>query len=321
VTRRSRGLCWPAALIAVLLAGCGAGDPGQGVQHDAPLQYRFVDRSSGVTVRYPGGWWVDRRGLTRLTSPRQLLVVSSFAIRQRRPDPNCTPATAISELPPGGALLLLLEEPLADNPPGAKAFFSRRPVRFHLERLAARDRECFGVSRELAFRSAGRDIYVLAYLGRRVSLHTETLADQVLDSLVIPQAPSDVLARDPYMGVSCSIPNSIACDRVGLSVWLRRPAVAVSATIAGAPVKLDDRQWSGPRHDGRRTLFAGFLQPAGIVSRLHVTPDPGSPTTWEANSAVPAVLPPPAIVRLRIDYGHGRVVITQTRVELHAAWG
>jgi hypothetical protein len=225
------------------------------------------------------------------------------------------------ELPPDGALLFLLEEPLADSQPGTNAFFSRRPARFHLERLAAQDRECFGVSRELAFRTAGRDVYVLAYLGRRASRHTEILADRVLDSVAIPHPESDVLARDPYMGISCGIPNSIACDRVGLSVWLRQPAVAVTATIAGAPVRLDDRQWSGPRRNGQRTLFSGFLQPAGIISRLHVKPDPGSPTTWEANRAVPAVLPPPANVRLRIDYGHGRVVVTQTRVELHAGWG
>ena len=219
------------------------------------------------------------------------------------------------ELPPDGALLFLLEEPLPDSKPGANAFFTRRPARVHLERLVAQDRECFGVSRELAFRTAGRDVYMLAYLGRRVSLHTEILADRVLDSVAIPHPQSDVLARDPYMGVSCGIPNSIACDRVGLSVSLRQPAVAVTATIAGAPVRLDDRQWSGPRRSGLRTLFAGFLQPAGIISRMRVRPDPGSPTTWEANRAVPAVLPPPANVRLRIDYGHGRVVVMQTRVE------
>jgi hypothetical protein len=137
----------------------------------------------------------------------------------------------------------------------------------------------------------------------------------------IQRPAREVLARDPYMGVSCRIPNSIRCDRVGLAVWLRRPALAISATIAGAPVKLDDHQWSGPSRHGWRTLFAGFLRPAGITSRLHVTPDPGSPTTWEATSAFPAVAPPPALVRLRIDYGHGRVVVTQTSVDLHAGWG
>ncbi len=75
----------------------------------APLPHRFVDRSSGVAVRYPAGWRVDQRALTRLLSPRQLLVVSSFPIRQRRPDPNCTPSTAIKELPPTGVFLFLLE--------------------------------------------------------------------------------------------------------------------------------------------------------------------------------------------------------------------
>ncbi len=43
--------------------------------------------------------------------------------------------------------------------------------------------------------------------------------------------PAAVFVKDPYMGVSCHIPSSIACDRVGLAVWLRRPAI-VTATIA-----------------------------------------------------------------------------------------
>jgi hypothetical protein len=38
-------------------------------------------------------------------------------------------------------------------------------------------------------------------------------------------APSAVLSRTPYMGVVCPVANSTACDRVGLSVWLRKSAV------------------------------------------------------------------------------------------------
>lgn len=56
-------------------------------------------------------------------------------------------------------------------------------------------------------------------------------------------SPAAVFAEAPYMGVSCHLPNSIACDRVGLAVWLWRPAT-VSATIAGAPLKLNDPHWS-----------------------------------------------------------------------------
>src|SRR5438270_737090 len=65
----------------------------------------------------------------------------------------------------------------------------------------------------------------------------------VLGGAPIPTADR-VFSKDPYMGVACHVANSIACDRVGLAVWLRRPAIAVSASIAGAILKLDDPQWS-----------------------------------------------------------------------------
>jgi hypothetical protein len=138
---------------------------------------------------------------------------------------------------------------------------------------------------------------------------------------VVAETPNDVFAQDPFMGVSCGIPNSIACNRVGLTVWLRHPAISVSATIAGAPLKLDNREWSGPSRQGRRTRFAGFLQPAGITGRLHVKPDPGSPTTWGANTRVIAAIPSPPMVRFRINYGQRRTVVTQTSVFLHQGWG
>jgi len=171
--------------IHLVLAGCGNGGPSSSPQqHDAALSHRFIDRASGVAVRYPAGWRVDQRPLTRLISPRQLLVVSTFAIRQRRPDPNCTPKTAISELPSTGALLFLLAQPSPANRPSGSSF-AKRPARFHLENLAAEPRECFGISREVYFQAAGRELYLLAYFGPKASRHTEHLADRTLDSLVM----------------------------------------------------------------------------------------------------------------------------------------
>jgi hypothetical protein len=130
------------------------------------------------------------------------------------------------------------------------------------------------------------------------------------------------------MGVSCQLPNSIACDRIGLSVWLRRPALAVTATIAGASLKLNDPNWSGTARVGRRPafVFAGFLQPAGIISRLRLTPDPGG-KTWMAHpdsstSSMTGAAPAPAPrVQVRIDYGHGRIVLTELNVALSPGWG
>jgi hypothetical protein len=129
--------------------------------------------------------------------------------------------------------------------------------------------------------------------------------------------PAAVLAGSPYMGVACRVPNSTVCDRVGLAVWLRRPAVAVDATIAGRPLKLDDPLWSAKPHHGRRAMFAGFVQPAGLVDDLHITADPG-PLRWWAPSNGNA---PSPRVSLRIDYGNGKTLVTQLDVYLSAGWG
>jgi hypothetical protein len=125
-----------------------------------------------------------------------------------------------------------------------------------------------------------------------------------------------VLAKAPYMGVSCPIANSIACDRVGLAIWLRHPATSVTATIAGRPLTLDDPTWA-PRHQrhGPRTAFTGFLQPAGIVSNLHVNTDSGG-DRWTGIR-----FPAPPLVQLRVHYPSGKTVTTQLHVDLAPGWG
>jgi hypothetical protein len=127
---------------------------------------------------------------------------------------------------------------------------------------------------------------------------------------------ASVLAKAPYMGVSCPLANSIACDRVGLALWLRHPATSVTATIAGRPLNLDDPTWAPghPRH-GARTAFTGFLQPAGIVSNLHVNTDNGG-DRWTGIK-----FPTPPLVRLRIVYPSGKTITTQLRVDLAPGWG
>ena len=121
-------------------------------------------------------------------------------------------------------------------------------------------------------------------------------------------APDGVVART-YMGVSCHRANWIGCDRVGLAVWLKRPAEAVRATIAGRPLRLADPVWST-----RPRMFAGFLQPAGMRSRMHVRPDTRQ-QLWFGEDA------PSPLVRLWITYGDGRVITTRLRVMLAAGWG
>jgi hypothetical protein len=115
-----------------------------------------------------------------------------------------------------------------------------------------------------------------------------------------------VLTRVPYMGVACSTPNSPACNRVGLAVWLKRPALAVDATLVGRHVALDNQQWSR----GRR-MFAGFLRGPGVGASLGIPPG----IRWEGNPT------PFAFVRLRISYRDGGLEQTRVRVPLMAGWG
>jgi hypothetical protein len=131
-------------------------------------------------------------------------------------------------------------------------------------------------------------------------------------------APGTVLAAPPYLGVACPVANSISCDRVGLAVVLRRPAFSVKATIAGWPLRLDYRGDLPARSQRARREFDGFLQPAGIVTHLHVRPAAGEPSMWFGDVSQPW---PNPLVRLLIDYGHGRRVTTRLSVPLATGWG
>jgi hypothetical protein len=130
-----------------------------------------------------------------------------------------------------------------------------------------------------------------------------------------PNVPPDqVLSRDPYMGVSCQVSNSFACDRVGLAVWLREPATRVRAAIADREFELDDPGWSGPAVDGQRRMFAGFLQPAGLIDGpLRITPDDG-PDRWIGRKPVSAP------VKLWIRDG-STTTTTSLQVQLSPGWG
>lgn len=134
--------------------------------------------------------------------------------------------------------------------------------------------------------------------------------------LVEPSAA--VFLQAPSMGVACRAPSSIACDRLGLAVWLAQPAT-VTATIAGTPpIILDDPRWTYVVRYHRRAIYvyAGFLQPAGLTARFHITAKSNT-QTWDGSSSNA----PSPLVNFRIDYGLGNIVFTQARVLLRPGWG
>lgn len=78
---------------------------------------------------------------------------------------------------------------------------------------------------------------------------------------------------------------------------------------------LDDPEWSEPVEDGERRMFAGFLQPAGLVDGpLQLTPDDG-PDRWIGRQPVSAN------VDLWIVGRDGRTTTTSAEVDLSPGWG
>jgi hypothetical protein len=127
----------------------------------------------------------------------------------------------------------------------------------------------------------------------------------------IPASPQQILSRAPDVGVACAVPNSIACDRVGIGVWLTKPASGVSAEIDGRPLRLHPGGFGGRGP----TYWEGYLHPAGLLSgALRVVPDRGR-YGWQGRH------PKDAQLRIVVRRPDGSTRATQLTVTLGPGWG
>ncbi|MGH2965893.1 MAG: hypothetical protein ACRDMH_11005 [Solirubrobacterales bacterium] len=132
---------------------------------------------------------------------------------------------------------------------------------------------------------------------------------------VASRAPGPLdLAREPYMGIACGRANSVssarACDRVGLAVWLNRPAGNVAASIAGHRLTLRD---TGDRGE-RLGYWEAFLHPAGLDDGPLILPRRHG-DYWAGEPAVSAP------VRITVQYTDGATASTRQRVRLEPGYG
>lgn len=136
------------------------------------------------------------------------------------------------------------------------------------------------------------------------------------------------LKRQPYIGVSCRTPNSIACDRVGLAIWLRRPVTRLTATINGRTVAMGlpcgsaryrETCTSYCQHVARDqpcgTFFECFLRPAGLINGpLKVKPDRGR-YHWIGKHGTAG------LVRMTATYRDGTTAELNVRAPVMPGWG
>lgn len=113
----------------------------------------------------------------------------------------------------------------------------------------------------------------------------------------------------PFLGVSCPVPNSIACDRVGIGVHLRRAATLVTVQVAGRVVTLS------PPTDPPDDLWLGYLFNAGLGHGLLRVDIPANSRLWFGS---PEVYPR---VRVTAFFPNGRAATRSTTVLLHPGFG
>jgi hypothetical protein len=134
----------------------------------------------------------------------------------------------------------------------------------------------------------------------------------------IPVAPAPAalaLPRDPGMGVACPEPNSIACDRIGIAVWLDSEPQRLVARVGGRSVALRDAHIRCGAGASCPRLYQAMLRPAGLLDgALKVTPDEGR-HRWLGRHPVAGTLTIIATYR-----GGSRAVATR-RVPLAPGWG
>jgi hypothetical protein len=116
------------------------------------------------------------------------------------------------------------------------------------------------------------------------------------------------------MGLAYCHPDLNTCKRIGLAVWLKRPAAAVHASSANDTFALNRTDHRGIQmtSNAERREFIGFFKPTGIVRPAYLRADfdihatPGTPV---------------AAVKLTIVNSQGRTVATRLRVPVEPGWG
>jgi hypothetical protein len=136
--------------------------------------------ASNLGWTLPAGWNDVAPRLTAVGSPAHRLAAATFPLRQTQPDRTCAPDTARRQMPPDGALVVLLEslEP-AKLPP--------RPARFRLGRPV--NLECFGRGSTVAWNEQGRALQAVVMYGPGAGAERRRQAQALLDSLVVAPSP------------------------------------------------------------------------------------------------------------------------------------
>ncbi len=165
-------------------------------------------------------------------------------------------------------------------------------------------------------RARRRRLLVAAALVAAVAVAVAVeLSAGVRPAPVVPPPAALALPKDPGMGVACPEANSIACDRIGIAVWLDSEPQRLVASVGGRSVALRDAHIRCGAESSCPRLYQAMLQPAGLLDgALKVTPDEGR-YRWLGRHPVAGTL------TVTATYRDGSRAVATRRVPLAPGWG
>ena len=181
-----RSLCGLA--VGVVATGCGAGATvAPKVTSGSHAPRVIEDVRHGYSVTLPAGWHRARRNLTpQLTEPREILSVATYPLRYKR-RARCgiggCPTPALNGFR-ATDILVSIQERMHARPASADvAIDLRRRQRVLGSRPQSCPRDRVAWYAFEAFAQAGRNLYVLAVVGKRAPARAREELKQLLESL------------------------------------------------------------------------------------------------------------------------------------------
>jgi uncharacterized protein YjhX (UPF0386 family) len=297
--------------LSFVATGCESSSTGD----DAAAQ-----RSSrnGVEATIPAGWHrVPLAGLPGAVAP---LEIASFKV-DGAVGSICNPHRIVSQIPPGGALLQILQDsgvkrhgPGAVSQTGDPSRYPPLPRPFHLKE--PQRFEC-GEAYNIFFHRGGRVFQLRIWTtSTGLSPAVRTQIERLADGLRVEAPRPLVVSYGPYVGIHCQQANSVRCDGIGLDVVLKKKATGVTASIAGRTLPMTTPGLHDVRARGRDWI--GCMNHAGTNQK-------GSPLYIGENALAKGWAGDPAVhipIRLKVTYGDGRwTARTFPRVVLRPGFG
>ena len=135
----------------------------------------------------PVGWHEVDRPLTDVTYPAQVFAAATYPIVLRHPPGRCgPPPRVLAEMPPGGALLQVIEYArfIPDARPIRVPRLPRRPAHFHWSDGTWANFECAGRSFKFDYRQEGRALQAQVWFrSATVELRLKASALRILNRL------------------------------------------------------------------------------------------------------------------------------------------